>query len=124
MALITADAVHLRASGVSLVVALGDRRLPRVLHWGADLGEHSAHDIGDDGRGERRAVPLLPEHSWGWMGTPGIAGHRAGREHSTRFSTSVVDLTSEGEGTREVQRLSVLAADPGAELALTLEIEM
>jgi alpha-galactosidase len=124
MASITADAVHLRASGVSLVVAVGDRRLPRILHWGADLGGSDAPELGDDGRGERRAVPLLPEHSWGWMGTPGIAGHRAGRDHSTRFATSVVDLTSEGEGAREGERLSVLAADPVAGLALTVEIEM
>ncbi len=124
MASITADAVHLRASGVSLVVAVGDRRLPRVVHWGADLGEDRAPELGDDGPGERRAVSLLPEYSRGWTGTPGIAGHRAGRDHSTRFVTSAVDLTTEGEGAREVQRLSVLAADAAAELALTVVIEM
>lgn len=58
------------------------------------------------------------------MGTPGIAGHRAGRDHSTRFTTSVVDLTTEGDGAREVQRLLLRAADPVADLALTIEIEM
>jgi alpha-galactosidase len=124
MATVTADAVHLRASGVSLVVAVGESRLPRVTHWGADLGEDQAPELGDDGPGERRALPLLPERSWGWMGAPGIAGHRAGRDHSTRFVTNAVDLTTEGEGAREVQRLSVLAADAAADLALTVVIEM
>ena len=39
--------VHLRRGGTSVVLRLGDRRLPTVLHWGADLG-----DVADD---------LLPE---------------------------------------------------------------
>ncbi len=124
MAKVTADVVHLRASGVSLVVAVGDRLLPRILHWGADLGEYDAPELGDDGSADRRAVALLPEHSWGWMGTPGVTGHRDGRDHSTRFVTSAVDLTTEGEGAREVQRLSVHAADTVTDLALTLVIEM
>jgi alpha-galactosidase len=124
MAKVSADVVHLRASGVSLVVAVGDRRLPRVVHWGADLGDDDAPELGDDRSGERRAVALLPEHSWGWMGTPGIAGHRDGRDHSTRFVTSSVDQTTEGEAARSLQRLTVHAADAAADLALTVVIEM
>ena len=34
----TADVLHLRAAGVSLVLDLA-AGLPRVLHWGADLGD-------------------------------------------------------------------------------------
>ncbi len=58
------------------------------------------------------------------MGTPGIVGHRAGRDHSTRFAVSAVDIASEGEGDRSVQRLTVRAADGVADLALTVAIEM
>jgi alpha-galactosidase len=140
MASITADAVHLRASGVSLVVAVGDRRLPRVVHWGADLGDldaatlsvliaasaaphDSAHHHGD-GRAEHHAVAILPEHSWGWLGTPGVSGHRDGRDHSTRFAVGAIDLASEGAGDRAIQRLSVRAADSVADLAVTIVIEM
>lgn len=124
MASITADAVHLRASGVSLVVAVGDGRLPRVVYWGSDLGEDDAPGLGDEGAGEGRAVALLPERSRGWLGTPGIAGHRAGTDRATRFVTSGVELESEGEGARAFQRLSVLAADAVADLALEVVIEM
>ncbi len=116
MAPITADAVHLRASGVSLVVAVGDRRLPRVVHWGADVGEMDAPALS--------ALAVLPEHSWGWMGTPGIAGHRDGRDHSTRFVASAVDLTTHGSGETAVQSLTVQAADAVADLALTVTLEM
>ena len=124
MASITADAVHLRASGVSLVVAIGASRLPRVLYWGSDLGEDGTPGLGDDGTGESRAVPLLAEPSRGWWGTPGVVGNRAGRDRATRFVTSGVELGSEGEGARGIQRLSVLAADAAADLALTVVIEM
>ena len=124
MAKVSADAVHLRASGVSLVVAVGDRRLPRIAYWGADLGDDDAPGLGGEGPGEGRAVALLPERASGWMGTPGIAGHRGGRDHAARFATSAVELESEGEGASEVQRLSVLAADSAADLELTVVIEM
>ena len=124
MAKVSADAVHLRASGVSLVIAVGDGRLPRVAYWGAELGDDDALELGGDGPGEGRAFALLPERASGWMGTPGIAGHRAGRDHAARFVTSSVDLESEGEGEGEVQRLSVLAADAATDLELTVVVEM
>src|SRR5664279_4148886 len=123
MAKVSADAVHLRASGVSLVVAVGDGRLPRIAYWGADLGDDDAPELGGEGPGEGRAIALLPERASGWMGTPGIAGHRGGRDHAALFVTSAVDLESEGEGASEVQRLSVLAADAVADLELTVVIE-
>ena len=34
-----ADLTHLRTAGVSLVLDLTGPALPRVLHWGADLGD-------------------------------------------------------------------------------------
>ena len=33
---------HLRAGGVSLVLDTRGPRLPRIVHWGSDLGELSA----------------------------------------------------------------------------------
>ncbi|MBN2176698.1 MAG: alpha-galactosidase [Demequinaceae bacterium] len=140
MARVTADAVHLRSSGVSLVVATGGGRLPRVLHWGADLGDLDdaalaavvASSVEPRVNGElddRYPVAILPEHSYGWMHTPGLVGHRDGRDHSTRFEATSIDLTAvgdagDGEGDRLVQRLTVEAADPVADLALTIQIEM
>lgn len=135
MAKVTEDAVHLRASGVSLLLSVGGGRLPRVVHWGADLGDLDQTGIArvvaasseprvNGELDDRHPVSVLPEHSWGWMHTPGLAGHRDGRDHSTRFSASRVDLVTEGDGDREVQRLTATAADAVADLTLTIEIEM
>jgi alpha-galactosidase len=64
--------------------------LPRVLHWGADLGDL---DLDADGADLLRALrppspnggfdlapplTLLPTEADGWSGIPGLAGHRAG----------------------------------------------
>ena len=88
--------VHLRRARTSLVLDARGPGLPRVVHWGADLGP-----LADDGpaRARRRHVPpvvpssfdaptvlsLLPEASAGWSGRPGLAGHRDGRDWSTAF---------------------------------------
>ena len=135
MAKVSADVVHLRASGVSLVISLAGRRLPQVVHWGADLGDldeaaldalvaASAEPRIPGELDDRYPVALLPEHSWGWMHTPGLAGHRDGRDHSTRFDVATVDLAAEGTGARRVERLRVRASDRIADLALTITIEM
>ena len=122
------DLVHLHAAGVSLLIDVGDGRLPRVLHWGAELGDGdiaglalaSAQPRVGGEFDSRHALSVLPEHSWGWMHTPGIAGSRAGRDHSTRFEVSALDVATDG-GT---QRLTATATDAVADLALTVTIEM
>jgi alpha-galactosidase len=63
-------------------------------------------------------VPLsvLPEHSAGWQGTPGLVGHRAGADFSTAFSVTSRQV--------EGRRLTVEAEDVRAGLELRLEIEL
>jgi len=133
MARATADVVHFRASGVSLAIAVGDGRLPRIVHWGADLGDLGADELATLAEGSaapradddaHHAVSVLPEHSWGWMHTPGLAGHRDGRDHSTRFTLIDVAVEEEGERERAVRRLVARAADAIADLTLTIVIEM
>ena len=127
------DLLHLRAAGVSLVLATPADALPGVLHWGADLGDVPADDLADLARGtlttpvpndldEPLALSLLPEQSRGWNGIPGLAGHRAGTSWSTRFVPTARTVEEHGAGLGG--RLLVEAADPGAELALTLEVEL
>jgi alpha-galactosidase len=130
-----ATTVHLRAAGVSLVLDVSQNRLPRVMHWGADLGEldegalaslvtaSTEPSVGGE-LDARYPVAILPEHSWGWMGTPGLSGHRDGRDHSTRFEVSTLELTTSGEGDGSVQRLTVQAADAVAQLEAGITIEM
>ncbi|GAA3461511.1 alpha-galactosidase [Saccharothrix longispora] len=118
-----ADVRHLRAAGVSLVLDFTGGTLPRIRHWGADLGAlseseldavvlaRSPHPIGFSVDGAVD-VAVLPEQSAGWLGTPGIVGNRAGRDFSTAFRVLSVD--------GPVVRATDEAA--GLELELTVEL--
>lgn len=79
--------ITMRAAGVALVLSAAPEGMPRVLHWGQDLGE-----INDD---QAQAVQLaarwprvnnapdasphygiIPEARYGWTGRPGLIGSR------------------------------------------------
>ncbi len=120
------DLLHFRAAGTSLVLDLSGSGLPRIVHWGADLGALAPGRL----TGLRTAdvaqtvsnaldvpVPLsvLPQQSAGWLGTPGLSGHR---ESSAAAPAFTVRTRSVEEGSR---RLVVEAADAEGGLALTLE---
>ena len=115
-----------------MLLDVGDGRLPRVVHWGAALGEGdlagvaraSAEPRVGGELDERHALSVLPEESWGWLHTPGLSGSRGGRDAFTRFEAASVEQTQEGEGDASVQRVVVHAADAVAELALTVTIEL
>ncbi|MFV2120609.1 alpha-galactosidase [Streptomyces sp. Act-28] len=126
--------VHLRAAGVSLVLDLTGGTLPRVPHWGADLGP-----LDDAGlRALRLAgrpqpigfsvdgpveVSVLPEQSAGWLGTPGLSGNRAGTDFSTAFRVREASLAAgrrDAGGGRVVVR--AVDEDAGLELELTVEL--
>lgn len=117
--------VHLRSAGVSLVVDLSSDALPAVLHWGADLG-----DLSDDELHALAAtvaplrhnnsvdvpvrVSVLPEGSSGWLGTPGLEGHRAGDDWSTRFATTTYEV--------DEASAAVTARSTDADAGLAIEI--
>jgi alpha-galactosidase len=119
---------HLRAGGVSLVLDLPDGP-PVVLHWGADLGpvepdalrglaadlappvDHNAPDV-------PVRVGVLAEGSSGWVGAPGLLGHRDGLGWSTRFRRSGHEVGGDGRSLR------VGCLDPAAGLALDLEFAL
>lgn len=124
--------LQLRAAGVGVVVDLGGGTLPRVLHWGADLGELDPHALAAlrlvtrpqplgfpvDGEVE---IAVLPEQSAGYLGTPGLAGHRDGADFSTAFRVGGARLEHDADGT---QRLVVDAQDAAARLDLRLVLEL
>ncbi|NYI06761.1 alpha-galactosidase [Allostreptomyces psammosilenae] len=124
---------HLRAAGVSLVLDLSGGTLPRVVHWGGDLGALGAREleavrlaqspqpIGFSVDGPVQ-VAVLPEQSAGWLGTPGLVGNRAGTAFSTAFRVTETHVT----GTEDAAggRVVVRAADEGAGLRLELLIEL
>jgi alpha-galactosidase len=127
----TADVLHLRASGVSLVLDLA-AGLPRVLHWGADLGDLTRDALAAlrlaacsapaassvDGE----VVPsVLPEQSTGWLGVPGLTGSRGGRGWSTAFAVDRATLAPTPGGGDLV---TVAASDAAAGLRLELVLEV
>src|SRR6187431_1038744 len=130
-----AELIHLTASGVSLVLDVGGGRLPRVVHWGAALGDLDEAGLAAVARAtaeplvggefdQRHALSVLPEHSWGWMHTPGVAGSRAGRDHSTRFENTSVEAYARAGGGAvadgAVQGVVVTASDAVAELRVAV----
>lgn len=126
--------VHRRADGVSLVLLLDadGGRLPRVVHWGADLGVLAPGDLAgllaavapapDEHPTDVARVPcLVPEHADGWVGRPGVEGSRDGRDWSPvlRVRATAEEVADDG-----TYRLVTTAADPVAGLALELELEL
>lgn len=122
--------LHLRRARTSLVLDARGPGLPRVVHWGGDVG-----DLDDDGLrqlvdatvppvvpssfDEPPVLSLLPEASAGWSGRPGLAGHRDGRDWSTSFRLDGLDVNDDGPG---AALLTVRASDPAAGLTLTSEV--
>ncbi|MEV6343594.1 alpha-galactosidase [Actinoplanes sp. NPDC051851] len=116
------DPIHLSAGGVSLVLDRSGPGLPVVVYWGAALPE-----IGDLGTAVAPqpigfsvdgpvGVSLVPEQSSGWLGYPGIAGHREGRDWATAFACSEVRHGAAG--------VRISAVDPVAKLELTITLEL
>ncbi|WP_108718900.1 alpha-galactosidase [Miniimonas sp. S16] len=140
---------YLRSAGVSLLLDTTGPHLPRVLHWGRDLGELDDHAVAELVRASVRPVTssspdsgvllsVLPEQSAGWFGTPGVTGHRDGRAFSTAFRVTSVDvhdtapvvadtpvhLTSPDGAAPLAGAVTVSAADDAAGLALTWRLEL
>lgn len=124
--------LHLRQSDVSLVLAVGGGRLPRVLHWGADLGPladselaalavASETPIGHNLNDVVKDISILPAFADGWVGRPGVEGSRSGRDWSPLFTAAGHELSTTPDGGN---RLVVSAADDVARLSVSVEIEL
>jgi len=112
-----------------VVLDTGGPYLPRVVHWGADLGEltdDAAANLplaGPQMRGPRRAddgVPLtlLPSRAQGWPGWPGLSGHRGGYASQPLFALAEVAVDEREEGTF----VAYLGRDEAARLRLDGEL--
>ncbi|WP_026930883.1 alpha-galactosidase [Glycomyces tenuis] len=127
----TTPVVHLRRAGTSVVVSLTDARLPRILHWGADLGavgddelaaieRATAPTIGDSAVTYPQPVPIVPQLAEGWLGRPGVAGSRDGRAWAPLFRA----VGARVDDTAGAAVLEVDGVDPESELALTVELRL
>ncbi|HEY4152778.1 MAG TPA: alpha-galactosidase [Pseudolysinimonas sp.] len=132
----TPTVVHLHSGGTSLVVDLRDGRLPRILHWGAAIGEPAADellalaealrpDIGDSAITLPQPVPVVPQLAEGWLGRPGIAGSRAGSRFAPLFTDAVSSITRAGDTADDAgMRLRTVARDEVSGLELAIELEV
>ena len=130
--------VHFRANGVSVVLDCPDGGLPAVVHWGADLGACSAAELGvlaremaplpDNTTDQPVRLSVMPEHAAGWMGAPGLRGHRSGgRSWSPAFAGMEYEVVDGGGLQRETSaggRLIARGSDPEAGLAVEIELEL
>lgn len=128
------DYLVLRVNGVCLVLDCTGARLPRALHWGADLGPAEAVDVAELRRARQPPetsgqidieVPasLLLEQSAGWVGVPGLTGHRDGGNFSTSFVVSAIKHQEQRDGVI-AHRVDIEAKDDDGEIALSLCLEM
>jgi alpha-galactosidase len=116
--------VALRAAGAALVLDARGPGLPRIAHWGADLGEAGLDALAAAlGRPVARAaldvpvVPsLVPERASGWLGRPGLTGSRGDASWSPVFALDALDRGDHG--------VVVRARDRDSGLSLRSELEL
>lgn len=125
--------LHWRNGGTAVVLHLDENQLPTLVHWGPDLGELDTTALDalraavtrpyfDSVVASPAAVSVLPLHSAGWIGRPGLLGSREGRDWSPRFSDVRHDsVSAETEGGT---RLRSTADDEVAGLRVSTEIEL
>lgn len=108
--MVTEDAsIHvLRAAGVSLVIDLSGG-LPRVLHWGLNIGlvdaalasalqQSSIPAVLNNAPDVPRRFSLWPTEQDGWVGTPAQSGNRAGTATTPRPRLVGVDAEHNDAG--------------------------
>ncbi|HEU0182200.1 MAG TPA: alpha-galactosidase [Agromyces mariniharenae] len=121
--------IHLRNGGTSVILDARHAPLPAIVFWGADqgdLGESELAAIGmaalpqrvSGGLDQPAPLTLIPQESSGWLGTPGLAGHRDGRWFSTKLATASIEVDE--ASTRAV----IGGADAAAGLAATITLEV
>ncbi|MGW4411823.1 alpha-galactosidase [Nonomuraea sp. NPDC004702] len=113
--------VILSAAGSALVLDDSGPGLPRVRHYGADLGAVAGADLAPALLSLAPAPALLPGQDESWFGRPGLSGDRAGEHWPVRWSAESVETAAEpGTG----GRVTVAAVDAEAGLRLLSELVM
>jgi alpha-galactosidase len=103
----------LRGGGVALVLAQDGDGLPAVVHWGQDLADDAVADlvalrsgpVPHNALDDPWDLTVLPGPGDGWLGSPGLAAHRAGGSTAPRWRASLTgggsgaDVVAEAEAT-------------------------
>ncbi len=111
----------LSAAGVSLVLDVEGPKLPRILHWGADVGPVDKQVLAPAtplaATNDPVTLTLVPEEADGWVGRPGLSGHRDVRYPYPRLT--LTEPVTAGDNA-----LTVRARDEEAGLALETELRL
>jgi alpha-galactosidase len=121
----------LRQAGVMVVLDVSGPQLPRIVHWGADLGDLRPADLaamaggvqhlpGPTATGDYGQATLSPTRAQGWPGYPGVVGHRGGLASQPLFTLGEVSVTL----TAEADVVSYQADDLAAQLRLDGELRL
>jgi alpha-galactosidase len=124
---------YMRAAGVSLAIDLAGL-VPRILHWGADLGEMdgpalqslrltAGTSVLNNAPDTPRVLSLWPTEHEGWSGTPSIAGHRGGTQTTPRLQLNHVHTEGGDAGGRLGLGLTDLVSGVDIEATYTLTAE-
>ncbi|MEU0185838.1 alpha-galactosidase [Streptomyces sp. NPDC006207] len=131
MADTTARIVPLRAAGTAFVVELTEP-VPRVLHWGADLGPLSSDDLAalsltaepavlNNSPDTPRRFTVWPTEADGWAGTPAHHGHLDGGAAAPRLTTTGTAVRQDAEGGELA--VSLTDAVAGLDITITYRLE-
>ena len=123
------ELLHLRNGGTSVVLDARHAALPAIVFWGADLGELGEAELAalgtaalpqrvSGGLDQPAPLTLVPQESSGWLGTPGLSGHRGGRHFSTKLVVDEVEV-HEASGTAVIT-----ATDAAAGLSATITVQV
>ncbi len=114
----------LRTAGVGLVLDVAGPRLPRVLHWGRDLGPDPqglalalAPPVANNTVDVPAPLTLLPSEHDGWSGTPGLQVLREGVSAPLRLELTEPVLL-------DGNRLVATAADARAGVGVVVDLEL
>jgi alpha-galactosidase len=114
-----------------VLLDVGGPYLPRVVYWGADIGDLSDEEIAalplaaEQVRGPRPGdggvpITLSPTRAQGWRGWPGLSGHRGGFASQPLFSLEACATEERDGGDAVLYR----ATDSLAQLVLDGELEL
>ncbi|MEV4951824.1 alpha-galactosidase [Paenarthrobacter nitroguajacolicus] len=126
--------IHLSSAGVSAIIAADADSLPVIAYWGAAVGELDAgteqriladiHPVRATSEPDvPKPIGILPEAKQGWMGFPGIAGHRCGRG-SFADVTQVSYEHIPAAAPEEAHKITARGLDVSGLVQVTVEIEM
>ncbi len=125
----TAEVHHLRAAGVSVLLAASPEGLPCLLHWGSDLGEVGPTELASYLPLREPGIPhsaldaprwpsVLPENVSGYTGTPALEGLRVAPSAAWAPRFRAWDWEA------EEQAVSLRSVDPEAGLEVHWRVEL